>query len=80
MMVSNAIAKQGNLQNPSNLVGGAVVTNHHVYHIGTFAPSSSFSVQDPQPWLINQQDSHLSLHVQSTALPLPLPLYQQCIP
>ena len=54
------LAKEGNLQKPSNLLGGEIVINHHVYHIGTFIPSSSFSVLHPQPWLTNQQDSHLS--------------------
>ena len=54
------LAKAGEPPKPSNLLGGAIVTNHHVYHIGTSAPSSSFSVLCPQPWLINQQDSQLS--------------------
>ena len=53
-------AKTGEAPKPSNLLGGAIVTNHHVYHIGTFAASSSFSVLHPQPQLIDQQDSHLS--------------------
>ena len=44
----------------SNLLQGAIVTNPHVYHIGTLVPSPSFSVCQPQPWLTNQQDSHLS--------------------
>ena len=37
------LAKAGEPPKPSNLLGGAIVTNHHVYHIGvgTFAPNSS---------------------------------------
>ena len=35
------IATAGEPPKPSNLLGGAIVTNHHVYHIGTFAPYSS---------------------------------------
>ena len=68
------LAKAGEPPKPSNLSGGAIVADHHVYHIGTFVPSSSFSVIYPQPWLTNQQDSHLSGHVHLTALPLLLPL------
>ena len=54
------LAKAGEPPKPSNLLGGAIVTNHHVYHIGTFAQSSSLSVIHPQPWLVSPQDSHLS--------------------
>ena len=61
MMVSYAIfGKAEEPPNPSNLIGGAIVINHHVHHIGTFTQSSSFSVLHLEPWLINQQDSHLS--------------------
>ena len=61
MMVSYAIfCKSKGTSKTSNLIEGAIVTNHHVCHIGTFAPSSSFSVLHPQHWLICQQDSHLS--------------------
>ena len=54
------LAEAGEPPKPPNLLGGAIVINHHVHHIGISVPSSSFSVLDPQPWLINQQDSHLS--------------------
>ena len=53
------LAKAGEPPKLSNLLGEAIVTNHHVYHIGKFVPSSSFSVLHAQPWLTNQQDSHL---------------------
>ena len=49
------LAKTGEPPKPSNLLEGAIVINHHVYHIGTSVPSSSFSVLHPQPWLICQQ-------------------------
>ena len=54
------LAKAGEAPKHSNPLGGALVTTYHVYHIGTSIPSSSFSVLHPQPWLIGQQDSHLS--------------------
>ena len=38
------LAKAGEPPEPSNLIGGPIVTNHHVDHVGTFAPSSFFSV------------------------------------
>ena len=44
------LAKAGEPPNPSNLIGGAIIPNHHVYHTGTFAPNFSFSVLHPQPW------------------------------
>ena len=54
------LVKAGEPPKPPNLLGWAIVTNHHVYHIGTFAPRSSSSMLHLQLWLINQQDSHLS--------------------
>ena len=43
-------------------IGTAIVVGlgNHVYHISTFAPSSSFSVLQPQLWSINKHNSHLS--------------------
>ena len=60
------LTRSGETPKPLTLLGGAIATNHHVYHIGTFVPSSSFSDLHPQPWV--NKSARFSCHCLSNAM------------